>query len=107
MIGNVRVEEIIGNDSVERVRLTPGSNIPVAGVFLAVGYDPETALVRGLLELDPMGHIPVDLQMQTTIPGLFAVGTARQRSAGQLASVVGDGVTAAVAAHHYLLTKAA
>jgi thioredoxin reductase (NADPH) len=107
LISNARVEEIIGSDSVEGVGLKTGSNIPVAGVFLAVGYDPETALVKDLLELDPMGHIAVDLQMQTTIPGLFAVGAARQGSVGQLGSVVGDGVTAAVAAHHYLLTKAA
>lgn len=49
-----------------------------------------------------MGHIAVDLHMQTSVPGVFAVGYSRQGSAGQLASVSGDGVTAAMAAHRHI-----
>jgi thioredoxin reductase len=64
--------------------------------LIAIGFEPETALLRGLVELDPMGHAPVDLYMQTSLPGLFAVSTARQGNSGQLSSVAGDGVTAAI-----------
>ncbi|HKX51069.1 MAG TPA: NAD(P)/FAD-dependent oxidoreductase, partial [Candidatus Binatia bacterium] len=91
-----------GNHSLESLRLGDGTHVPVAGVFVAIGFEPETSLLKNLVELDPIGHAPVDIHMQTTVPGLFAVGSTRQGNAGQLASAAGDGVTAAVAAHRYL-----
>jgi thioredoxin reductase (NADPH) len=74
----------------------------VAGLFTAIGFEPDTSLLKDLVQLDSIGHAPVDIHMQTTVPGLFAAGSARQGNAGQLASAAGDGVTAAVAAHRYL-----
>jgi thioredoxin reductase (NADPH) len=102
LLGNASVEGIIGGDSVAGLRLSNGSELPVAGVFIAVGFEPETILLREFVNLDGGGHATVDLQMQTSLPGLFAVGAARQGNAGQLASAAGDGVTAAMAAHRYL-----
>jgi thioredoxin reductase (NADPH) len=102
VLGNSTVERIIGADSVEGLRLADGSQLPVAGVFIAVGFEPETILLQDLVKLDAGGHAVVDLQMQTGVPGLFAVGGARQGNVGQLASAAGDGVTAAIAAHRYL-----
>lgn len=101
-VGNCTVEEIIGSDSVEGVRLSNGSQLPVAAVFIAIGFDPETTLLEGIAEIDGSGHALVDLQMQTSVAGLFAVGAGRQGSAGQLASAAADGVTAAIAAHRFL-----
>lgn len=105
LLGNSTVEGIIGADSVEGLRLSNGSQLPVAGVFIAVGFEPETSLLRDFVKLDAGGHTPVDLQMQTGVPGLFAVGAARQGNSGQLASAAGDGVTAALAAHRYLQSR--
>ena len=105
LLGNSRVERIIGADSVEGLRLANGSQLPVAGVFIAVGFEPETSLLRDFVRLDAGGHAPVDLRMQTGVPGLFAVGAARQGNVGQLASAAGDGVTAALAAHRYLQSR--
>lgn len=101
-VANATIEEIIGNDSVEGVRLTNSLKKNIAGLFIATGFEPETNLFKHLVEFDPMGHIAVDLHMQTSVPGVFAVGYSRQGSAGQLASVSGDGVTAAVAAHRHI-----
>ena len=97
--------EIVGNGSVEAVRLNNDNQIVSAGVFVAVGFEPETALLTSLIEIDPMGHAPVDLHMQTSMPGLFAIGSARQGSAGQISSVTGDGVTATIFSHRYISTK--
>jgi thioredoxin reductase (NADPH) len=105
LLGNSTVEGIIGADSVEGLRLSNGSQLPAAGVFIAIGFEPETILLRDLMKLDGGGHASVDLQMQTSVPGLFAVGAARQGNAGQLASAAGDGVTAAIAAHRYLQSR--
>ncbi len=102
LMENRAVEKIVGTDSVEGLTLADGSRIAVAAVFLAVGFEPETTLLEGIAKTDGGGHAVVDLQMQTNVAGLFAVGVARQGNAGQLASAAGDGVTAAVAAHRYL-----
>jgi thioredoxin reductase (NADPH) len=101
-VADATVEEMLGTDSIESLRLSNGTNLTVAGLFTAIGFEPDTSLLKDLLQLDPIGHAPVDIHMQTTVPGLFAAGSARQGNAGQLASAAGDGVTAAVAAHRYL-----
>jgi thioredoxin reductase (NADPH) len=104
-ISRASITEIIGSESVEGLRLSQGDEIATAAVFLAIGFEPETALLRSLIETDPMGHAPVDLHMQTSVPGLFAVGSARQESSGQISSVSGDGVTAAIFSDRYISAK--
>jgi thioredoxin reductase (NADPH) len=101
------LEEICGSSAVEAARLRnvktqSRSSLAVAGIFICVGFEAPTGFLKGLVNLDPQGHIEVDLSMQTSMPGIFAAGYARQRTAGQLASVAGDGVTAAVAAHRHI-----
>jgi thioredoxin reductase (NADPH) len=104
-IADAAVTEIVGNDSVEGLRLSDGSVFAVAGAFIAIGFEPGTSLLQGLADLDASRHAKVDLQMRTAVPGLFAVGSARQGSSGQLVSVAGDGVTAAIACHSRLAAK--
>jgi thioredoxin reductase (NADPH) len=104
-ITSASATEIIGSGSVEGVRLNNDKQVATAAVFVAIGFEPETALLSGLVRLDSMGHAPVDLHMQTSIPGLFAVGSARQGSSGQISSVTGDGVTAAIFSHRYICAK--
>jgi thioredoxin reductase (NADPH) len=108
---NTQVEEILGEDSVTAVRLkdvTTGASRDeaLAGVFVFVGLEPNTAFVRGVLDLDEAGHVRTDIQMRTSVPGVFAAGDIRQGSVAQLASVAGDGATAAVAAYRYLTAQA-
>ena len=74
----------------------------IAGVFVCVGYHPNTRPFRGTIPLDDGGHIKVDLKMATEVPGVFAAGDCRWHSARQLASGAGDGVTAALSAYAYL-----
>lgn len=104
-ISRSSVTEIIGGESVEGLRLSQGEEIATAALFIAIGFEPETALLRSLVKIDPMGHAPVNLYMQTSVPGLFAVGSARQGSSGQVSSVAGDGVTAAIFSHRYISTR--
>jgi thioredoxin reductase (NADPH) len=101
------VEEIEGNQQVERVRLTDvhtgeSTFLPVAGVFIYVGLQPNTDFLQGLLPLDAGGHVPVNQRMETPLPGLYAAGDLRQQSARQVISSAGDGATAACFAMQYL-----
>jgi thioredoxin reductase (NADPH) len=102
------VEEILGNGNVEGVRvreLATGqrSVVPLAGLFPCVGLQPNTAFLQGTLKLDSGGHVPTDIWMRTELPGIFAAGDVRQNSASQAITSAGDGATAAIAAHRYLL----
>jgi thioredoxin reductase (NADPH) len=99
------VAEVVGSDTVSSVRLRKNgsaSELPVAGVFIFVGLEPNTAFVRGVVDLDASGHVVVDAHLQTSVPGVFAAGDIRQASARQLVAAAGDGASAAVFAAHYL-----
>lgn len=101
------VERIEGTDAVtgavvRNLKTGEVQTIPVAAVFIFIGQTPNNALVRDLVELDPTGHVVVDLRMRTKVPGLFVPGDLRSEAARQLISACGDGATAAIAAEHYL-----
>ncbi len=106
-VWNTVITEILGEEQVTAVRLhnraTKGeSNLAVAGVFVFIGQHPNTGFLKGLVAMDNGGHILVDDWMATELPGLFVAGDARKNSARQVATSVGDGVTAAIAADHYI-----
>jgi thioredoxin reductase (NADPH) len=97
--------EIRGEEKVNEIVLRQqGTTITAAvdGIFVFTGQDPNSAWLRGLVELDPAGHVVTDIWMQTSVPGVFAPGDIRQNSAAQLVASAGDGATAAVAAARYL-----
>lgn len=100
------VEAIAGDGAVSAVRLQDASGtvreVPMDGVFVFAGLEPNTAFLRGLVELDTAGHIVTDLMMRTSLDGVFAAGDIRAYSVALLAAAAGDGATAAIAAHRYL-----
>ena len=104
---NTQVTEVLGDNSVTGVRLcntvtNEESQVDLNSLFIYVGLEPNSGLVRGLVETDNAGHIPVNLSMETGEPGLYAVGDVRQHSASQLVAAAGDGATAAIAAYKWL-----
>ena len=110
VIWNTVIQEVLGKDSVSGVRIRNAvtnlaSVVPLAGLFVYVGLEPNSSLAKGLVKLDSGGHIPVNLWMETEAPGLYAVGDIRQNSASQLVTAAGDGATAAIAAFRYIQGK--
>ena len=110
IVWNAAVQEVIGEDTVSGVKARNVVTnleevISLTGLFVYVGLEPNSALVRGLADLDNAGHIKVNLSMETSAPGVYAVGDIRQSSARQLAASAGDGATAAVAAFNYIRGK--
>ena len=105
--GNTQVERILGDDQVRAVAVRDTdtgetSEIPVSGVFVFIGLDPNSDYLRDLLPLDNGGHVETNIWMETPAPGIFAAGDIRQQSASQLVTAAGDGATAAIAAHRYV-----
>jgi thioredoxin reductase (NADPH) len=104
------VEEIVGVDAVAAVRLrdlATGAALlqDARGVFVYVGLEPNTAFLRDVLALDATGHIVTDINMRTSLAGVFAAGDIRQHSVAQLAAAAGDGATAAISAFRYLTAR--
>ena len=85
------------------VELVQGGLTEVAdGVFVYVGLEPNTSFLRGIVDLDPAGHVVTDLLMRTSLPGVFAAGDIRQHSVAQLVTAAGDGATSAIAAFRHV-----
>ena len=107
VLWNTVVETVLGEDTVSGVRARNvvtnlESVIDLTGLFVYVGLEPNSQMVSTLVKLDRSGHIPVNLSMETSVPGLYAVGDLRQHSVSQLITSAGDGATAAIAAFNYI-----
>lgn len=100
----VTVEEVLGGDAVEGVRLAGGGELAVDAVFAYVGLAPNTGLVTGAVLLDPDGRIMVDGMLRGSSSGLLGAGFVRAGNSGQAACAAADGISAAFTAHQYLDT---
>ncbi len=79
------------------------SDLPIEGVFIAIGNDPRTHLVHGKLDLTPEGTIAVDgRSSKTSVAGVFAAGDVIDSSYRQAVTAAGSGTVAALDAEHYL-----
>ncbi|MBI9083405.1 MAG: thioredoxin-disulfide reductase [Desulfobacterales bacterium] len=87
---------------VENIRTQETTTLPVEGCFVWVGTFPNTGFLNGAITLDPSGYIVADAHMETSVPGVFAVGDVRDTPLRQVATAVGDGAIAATSADHYI-----
>ena len=110
VIWNKTVPEIVGTEKgvqhlvLEDVNTHERSTLPVGGVFIFIGFKPNTGLVDGHARHDPAGYLLTDERMMTSIPGLFAAGDVRAQVTRQVTTAVGDATTAAIAVEKYLAT---
>jgi thioredoxin reductase (NADPH) len=108
MIWDTVVERIEGSaDAVRQLALRnvktgAASTLPVGGMFVFIGFHPNTGLVRGHVEHDAGGYLVTDVVMMTSIPGLYAAGDVRAQLTRQVTTAVGDATTAVIAATRYL-----
>ena len=101
------VEAVEGKDMVQRLRLRnvrsgEKSVLEVSGVFVAIGFKPNTGYLKGVLSLDDNGAIVTNEKMETGVPGIFAAGDIRSGSIRQVVAATGDGAVAAIYAERYI-----
>lgn len=112
-IWNSEVAEIHGADSAERLTLRntvdgSESELPIEGLFIAVGNDPRTHLVHDILEISDEGTIVVEGRSSvTSVPGVFAAGDVIDPSYRQAVTAAASGTVAALDAERYLAAIAA
>ncbi len=95
-------EERLSSITLENLRDGSQTEVACDGLFVSIGRNPATALVKGQLELDPQGYIPADETTRTAIPGVFAVGDIRTKALRQIVTATADGANAAHFAEEFL-----
>jgi len=111
---NSAVTAIHGDERVSALTLTDSvtgaeRELPVTGLFVAIGHDPRSELVRDLVDLDPAGYVVTGVDgthrsTATRIPGVFACGDLVDHTYRQAITAAGSGCAAALDAEHYLAT---
>ena len=101
------VEEVLGESSVTGLKLRHGPTgqtreLPVGGLFVAIGHDPATEVFRGHLALDARGYLATTQITHTSVPGVFAAGDVYDHRYRQAVSAAGLGCMAAIDAERWL-----
>jgi thioredoxin reductase (NADPH) len=105
---NTEVDEVLGAEGVEGVRLKNNqsgekTDIAVTGLFIAIGHEPNTAFLKGKVNMDEQGYIiTVPGTATTNVPGLFASGDAQDKIYRQAVTAAGSGCMAALEAERFL-----
>ncbi len=104
---NTEISEIKGGDFLESVVLKnrktgKKKEMDITGVFVFIGMLPRTGIFKDFVDLDPLGYILTDENMETSVPGVFACGDVRRKNVRQIANAAGDGVVASVFAEKYI-----
>ena len=108
MVWNATVSDVHGADGVEAIQLTDTQtgatrDIDVDGLFIAIGHDPATGIVRGQLAMDEEGYILVDPGTPiTSVPGVFAAGDVTDKLYRQAVTAAAMGCMAALEAERFL-----
>ncbi len=100
------VIEILGKDKVSGVKVKniktkEDMDVSCNGVFIFVGYLPNTDFIKGLVKLNKDGYIVTDDNMNTSKKGIFACGDCREKLLRQIVTACGEGATSAFAAQQY------
>ncbi len=110
------VDEVLGNDEplgvtgvrVKNVNTNAMQTVTVDGIFIAIGHDPATALVKDQLEMDDHGYVLTKPDStQTSVPGVFAAGDVQDNIYRQAVTAAGTGCMAALEAEKFLAEQAA
>lgn len=101
------VDEVLGDGEVTGLRLRnvkteAQSELPVQGLFVAIGHLPNTELFRGVVDMDDKGYIRQHRHTMTNVPGVFAAGDVADHRYRQAVTAAGDGCRAAIDAERWL-----
>jgi len=101
------IVDIYGENKVESLKIknlisNKEEILIVDGIFICIGFEPETNIFRNLIELDEQGYIITNENMETSAVGIFACGDCRRKSFRQIVTACADGANAAFSAEKYL-----
>ncbi|MBQ1312031.1 MAG: FAD-dependent oxidoreductase [Blautia sp.] len=111
ILWNTRPQEIVGEDAVKGIRISKGlpeaaeeTFLPAEGVFIAVGMEPNSGLLKSLVKLDEAGYIAAGEDCASSAEGIFAAGDVRTKQLRQVVTAVSDGANAVASVCRLLRT---
>lgn len=99
---NTNVTQINGGEKAESVTLDNGKNLKTDGVFIAVGLEPRTECVKGVVKTDENGYVVADESCQTSVSGIFAAGDIRTKNLRQIITACCDGANSVYGVNKFL-----
>jgi thioredoxin reductase (NADPH) len=98
-----RVESIAGGEKVEGIKLSGRKDVlPIDGVLVHIGLDPDTGYLEGIIPLDKQGQVIVNDRMESEVPYVLAAGDIRSGSPRQVVTAIRDGAIAGITAEKLL-----
>lgn len=97
------IETILGDQTVNKVKLKSGREITTDGVIVEVGYTIDSSLFENLVKVNEQKQIEVDLSQNTSVPGIFAAGDLTIAPYKQIVIAAGEGAKAALSAYDYIM----
>ncbi len=98
----VEGEVFVNGVLIKDLKSSESKRLAVTGIFIEIGLMPNSEAVKGLIELNKWGEVPVTCACETTIPGLYAAGDVTNIPEKQIIVAAGEGAKAALQAHRYL-----
>lgn len=102
VVTEIKGDKKVISIKVKNVKTGDEEEIPMDGVFIAIGQKPRTDLLKGKLELNEDGYIVADELMRTSVKGIFAAGDVREKAYRQIVTATADGAIASLEACQYL-----
>ena len=103
MLTSINGEESVSSMTVRDRQTDEEKQIAVSGVFIYAGLLPNSRFLEGVAQLDHLGYVVTDETMETSIPGIYAVGDVRSKKVRQIAVACGEGTIAAISARDHIM----
>src|SRR3989339_2127297 len=106
-IWNSKIAGVYGENKIEKVIIknvvdNSERELGIDGIFVFIGFDPNTSFLKGFVDLDKEGYVITNSSMKTSCDGVFAAGDVRSDTLRQIITACGDGARAAISAQHFV-----
>lgn len=88
--------------SLKNTKTDKTAELDAEGAFIAIGSNPNSEILKGIVELDERGYVIADETGKTSVPGIFVAGDVRTKALRQVVTAVSDGANAAISAENYI-----
>lgn len=102
MLTSINGDDRVRSVTVKNRQTNEENTLEVEGVFIYIGFLPNSKFLEGVAELGPAGYIITNEDMQTSVPGIYAVGDVRSKKVRQIDTACGEGTIAAISARDYI-----
>ncbi|MEA3500892.1 MAG: thioredoxin-disulfide reductase [Candidatus Marinimicrobia bacterium] len=102
---SINGDQYVNSITVKDRQTNEEKKIEISGIFIYAGFLPNSKFLKDVVELDKLGNIITNEKMETSVPGIYAVGDIRSKKVRQISVACGEGTIAAISAHDYIKEK--